>query len=315
MDNLKFLLMGILFIAIFISIYEIFHYKILKNISLGILSKTEEEYEKRKNEKEELRILEGNYKETRFLNKLDILIERSGVKKTFKFLNAEMYIIINLLICCIGLLVGIFILDYWLWGLIIDIVSVMILYGILIFLEGINYTKIDKEMLTFLNLLENFSATEDDIVQIINNTYVFLKDPLKSYLRDFSLEVQSTGNIEAEFRKLENKIENEKLSSFIRNIEICSRHEANYREIIQDARASVQEYLRAKEKRKAIISNGRVEILVCIAMSVLIICLFTSLTPNLFSLLKDSLIGNLIMLYNVIVLSILAWNVIKFDKN
>lgn len=307
--------MVILFLLIFALIYQIFRFKVFNRISNGILNKAEFEYEKRKSEKEELRILEGNFKETRFLNKLDSLLEQSGIKKKFKFINAEIYIVLNIFMCLIGFLIGIFILNYWLWGLIIDIVAVIVFYGALKFLQGINYTKIDREMLTFLNLLENFSATEDDIVQIINQTYRYLQNPLKEYLMDFSIEVQSTGNMAIAFRKLEAKIENEKLSSFIRNIEICSRHEANYREIIEDERSSMQGYLRAKQKRKAINQNGRIEIFVCIAMSILIICIFTSLTPNLFNILKNSFTGNLILLYNVVVLGILGWNMISFDKN
>lgn len=315
MTNLLLVLEILLFISIFLFINKLFKYKILENLSKSIVDKTESEYEKRKAEIEELRIIEGNFKETRFINKLDLILERSGAKKRFKFLNAEIYIIINLILSCIGFIIGFFILNYWLIGAIIAFFITIIMYGILLFFQDKNYKKTDEEMITFLNLLGNFSSADDDIVQIIGKTCKYLDNPLREYLMDFYDEVSATGNTTNAFRKLELKIQNEKLSSFIRNIEICSRHEANYREIIDDARRSIQDYLRAKQQRKAIIQNGKIEILTCIVINIATLFIFKSITPNILSILKDNLIGNIILVYNAVVLCTLAWNMITFDKN
>lgn len=315
MTNLLLALEILLFISVFIFINKLIKYKVIESVSKSIVNKTETEYEKRKAEIEELRIIEGNFKETRFINKLDLLLERSGAKKRFKFLNAEIYIIINLILSCIGFIVGLFALNYWLIGAIIAFFITIIMYGILLFFQDKNYKKTDEEMITFLNLLGNFSSADDDIVQIIGKTCKYLDNPLREYLMDFYDEVSATGNTMNAFRKLELKIQNEKLSSFIRNIEICSRHEANYREIIDDARRSIQDYLRAKQQRKAIIQNGKIEIFTCIVINIATLFIFKSITPNILSILKDNLIGNIILAYNAVVLCTLAWNMITFDKN
>lgn len=315
MINLLLVLEIMLFISVFIFINKFIKYKIIENISKKIIDKTELEYEKRKLAKEELRIIEGNYKETKFINKLDLLLDISGAKKKFKFLNAEIYIIINLILGCLGFIIGTVFLHYWLIGLVVAFFITMIMYGILLFLKEKNNKKIDEEMITLLNLLGNFSSADDDIVQIIGKTYKYLENPLREYLMDFYDEVSVTGNTINAFRKLELKIQNEKLSSFIRNIEICSRHEANYREIIDDARRSIQDYLRAKQKRKAIIQNGKIEIITCIVINIATLFIFKSITPNILSILKNNLIGNLILVYNAVVLCTLAWNMITFDKN
>ena len=308
----------ILFVSIMSFIYFLMKYisenKLVNKTTNKIFDAAETSYSKRKHKKEAQRIEEGNVQNKSFINSIDLLIERSRIKEKLPFLNTEVYISLNIIISMIAFLAGILIVHYWLIGIVCAMFSIIALYAILYIISGINYEMIDKDALTFLNIMENYSGTNDDIVTIMGRTYPYLKNPLKKYVEEFYNECNSTGDLTMAFSNLELKIENERIRDIVRNIEICSRHEANYKEIIEDSRDTLKDYLKSKQNRKAIINNGRLEILMCIVMCFIVLVVFKSFVPDLVHILQANLIGTLILLYNVIVIGIIAKGMISFDK-
>jgi hypothetical protein len=288
--------------------------KIVGNAATKIFTVTETSYSKRKQKKEQLRLEEGNVKDESFINNIDLLIERSHIKEKIPIFNTEIYISLNIILAFTGFILGINLANYWLVGVILGMGFVIILYAILYMISGFNYERIDKDVLTFVNIMDNYSETNDDIITIMGKTYPYLSNPLKQYIEDFYNEATSTGDIKTAFRKLEFKIENERIRDIIRNIEICSRHEANYQEIIRDTRDTLKDYLKAKQQRKAIMNNGRIEILMCLVLSIVMTYVFSSFVPNMFYRLRNDFVGNVILIYCVIIIGITIWNVISFDK-
>jgi hypothetical protein len=288
--------------------------KIVGNTATKIFTVTENSYSKRKQKKDKLRLEEGNVKDESFISNIDLLIERSHIKEKIPFFNTEMYISLNIILAFTGFLIGVNLANYWLVGVILGMGFVIILYSILYIISGINYERIDKDVLTFVNIMDNYSETNDDIITIMGKTYPYLSNPLKQYVEEFYNEATSTGDIKTAFRKLEFKIENERIRDVIRNIEICSRHEANYQEIIRDTRDTLKDYLKAKQQRKAIINNGRMEIVMVLILSVVMTYVFSSFVPNLFYKLRNEFIGNVILIYCVVIMGITIWNIISFDK-
>jgi Flp pilus assembly protein TadB len=308
----------LLLLSIVVFIYQLMKYindnNIIGNTATKVFNITEFSYNKRKKNKEKIRIEEGNVKDKSFINNIDLLIERSHIKEKLPFFNTEIYISLNIILAFTGFIIGSILARYWLVGVIIGMLLIIALYSILYIISGINYEKIDKEVLTFVNIMENHSGTNDDILTIMEKTFPYLRNPLKEYIEKFCDESTRTGDITTAFRKLELKIENERVRDIIRNIEICSRHESNYQEIIRDTRDTLKEYLKSKQQRKAIIDNGRMEMISCLIMSAVMIYIFNSFISNLIFRLKSDVFGNLILIYCVIIIGITIWNMIAFDK-
>lgn len=278
-----------------------------------LYSNTEEKYSKRKDEKERFYLEEGNKSKESFFYGFDLLIERSGLRKKYSFLTTEIYIGLTVVLSVIGYILG-SIFGGMILGAIVITFIVVISYGVLYIKAGTTYEKIDEETIPFINLLENYAGSDSDIVNIMGHVYPYLNDPLKSYIESFYIEATASGDYQKTFMNLENKIESVRLKSIIRNIEICSRHEANYEVIIKDERRSLRNYSKAKEKRKQIIRKGRNDIISCLAMGGILIMMISSFAPTLFGNLINTTVGNMILLYCIIVLGMCAYNFIAFDK-
>lgn len=309
-----FIIKGILFLLLFTTIFLFINYVKENYTNNDIYELVERKYLKRKSEKEQIRIEMGNVKEKTFLGKMDLLIERSGIRKKIHFFNTESYMIINIVLIFASMIFGIIKYKFWIIGIVFSVIAVLILYLILTIMANVNYERIDKEVMTFINILENYSGTNDDITLIMEKTYPFIKEPLSSYIHEFCNDVYTRGDLQEAFRRFEARIENERIKDIIRNLEICSRHEANYKEIIKDSRETLKDYLAAKEERKSIIKNKRIEITMCIVVSGVILSICKSFVPNIWQLLKTTFIGNVILLYCITVITICISNIIGFDK-
>lgn len=309
-----FIIKGILFLLIFVTIFLFINYVKEYYTNNDIYELVERKYLKRKSEKEQIRIEMGNVKEKTFLGKMDLLIERSGIRKKIHFFNTESYMIINIILIFASMIFGIIKYKFWIVGIVFSVIAVLILYLILTIMANVNYERIDKEVMTFINILENYSGTNDDITLIMEKTYPFIKEPLSSYIQEFCNDVYTRGDLQEAFRRFEARIENERIKDILRNLEICSRHEANYKEIIKDSRETLKDYLTAKEERKSIIKNKRIEITMCIVVSGVILYICKSFVPNIWQLLKTTFTGNVILLYCITVITICISNIIGFDK-
>lgn len=311
---IKALLLLVLTYLIYSSIKYIQQSKAIEKSVVKMFSVTEQSYKTRRDIEEARRLEDGNQEKQSFVFKIDLMIERSGLRKKIPFINTELYIGTTVVLATLGYIVATTISGIWLLGAAVVMATIILSYGLIYVLSGIAYEKVDKTILPFVNILENYSGTNDDIVSILGKTYPYLENPLREHIEDFYNAVNSSGDTTRAFRNLEAKIENERFKDIIRNIEICSRHEANYQEIIKDTRITLMDYLEAKQKRKAIINQGRIEILMSIGLCSIMVVMFTGFVPNLFGMLVNSAIGNAILMYCIVVLGICLWNMIAFDK-
>ena len=271
-------------------------------------------YYERKQKEKKVQESVGNHNDISFLYKVDRMIDHSGMRNIIKGMNAELYIICSAVIYAIAS-----VCVYHLTGSFLIVISILFIlvvlsYIILYILSGIYYLGLEKELMTFLNLVENFSKTEKDIVQIFKKTLYYVRDPLKTLVSDFCSEAESSGNVHAAFDNIIYRIEHVKCREIMRNFQVCSKYEANYDTVVKDIRASMIDYLEIRNERKSIINNARAEIVILIAAAAGIIALFSEITSGLSALLIETFIGNIIIFYCCIVLVICIVLMITFDK-
>lgn len=163
--------------------------------------------------------------------------------------------------------------------------------------------QIENQMLSFMNLIENFSAADDDIVNICDRANQYMEEPLKEIINDFVMEARLYGDLDAAFDKTATKLKGTKLREVFQNLKICSHHTTDYAEVIGDARSSVKEYLKSKVVRKAVINSARVDLAaLVIAGDIILKILNEFLSRHVFAMLGESFIGIVIMLYCAVIL-------------
>jgi hypothetical protein len=132
-------------------------------------------------------------------------------------------------------------------------------------LSGIRNRKIEAEMLQFMNIIDNFSKTSDDLIEILERSSRYIDDPLGSQIYDAVQEARNTGDTLLALQDLQNTVQNKHFKMLIRNLETSSRFENNYSDIVEDCRNVFHEYIRAQKEKRSLRLNGMIEVLIMVA--------------------------------------------------
>ncbi len=317
MDTIMLLLRILLIMFLIVFVHRLIDYiksnRAIEKTAIRISKAADEKYNKRKEERERIYLEEGNQEDESFFYRLDLIIERSGLRYKFKNLTTEIYLTLVITLTLVG-----FIVASKLGGILLGVAAITVIivfsYGVIYILSSKNHEKIDDSIIPFINLLENYATSDSDIVNIMGNVCQYLEDPLRSYIEEFCDEAITSGNPSKAFMNLEVKIANRRLKSIIRNLEICSKNEANYDVIIQDERRALRNYSKSRAKKKELFHKGRSEVFKCLLINAMIIIMFSTVAKELINGLLYSRIGNVILLCWIIVLGMCAWYFIEIDK-
>ena len=302
-----------LFLLAAINAYRIIKFWLDNKITKIVIDNFEESYDKRCSKSDKQKLVEGNIEETNILRSLDIMINRSGIREKYSFFTTEVFITLTIVIVISTYFLSKFINNYWGFNLLIAMFAGLACYFSIYYLSGISYEKIDSQITNFINYLENFASTNVDIVTIIEKTSFYMEDPLKSYLEKFVRESRQ-GKIKLAFQNLADKIENVKFQQLIKNLEIASRHEANYKEVVSESRIILKGYFKNKEKRKELIRNGRIELVMMLLISTLVLKMVTDITPNLANDIFTTTEGAIFVVIGIILIGACIWLFLRIDR-
>lgn len=258
----------------------------------------------------------GMSKERGIITKIDRLIDESGWRNVYSYLSSELYISICVLIFFAA--TGIcYIFTYKISiSLCIGIMSVFIWWLVLYISAISRYKKIENQLMIFINLLQNYSKTSDDLVDIISKCGNYLEEPLKFSVLQFQWEATHTGEIETALSHLKEQLPHRKLREIIQNLDMCRRHEANYEEVINDMRVSVQHYIKSHEECNNIRKSAKANILVMMIVGIIIIRLVNGFVDGgVFKLLCSNVIGIIIIIYIAVLCVAGIWQFIKLDRD
>lgn len=259
----------------------------------GFLRYANEATEKRIKEEERLQREQGNREKKNAFYRMDEMLIVSGLKKKFPFLTVE----VVLLFLSIMFLV-IWVLATELLGSIILGAAACGVAGLFIkllvtMLIRMRQNKIEDSIMNFANLLENYARSSDDIVSIFHKISIYLEEPLKSAIEQCYVETYTTGDFAAACNHLDVSIGNRYFSDMLANIEICSRHKANYEEVIHGNKEIIRKYLSERDVQKEIVNQARLEIgLMLIISGWTLYILLEMLSAKAIQLLLGSAIGN-----------------------
>lgn len=317
--NAIILLKVCLFFAVGLTAFLLLSYlrehKVLAVVAGTVFQKAKEQEEDRQSEQQKLILIEGRQEKTNLLYKMDLLVLQSNIRKVLPFASTEILLIFTVGLAAIGFMAVTSISGTWIFGILGFVGVCFLVYMVLYFMALSNYRKTEESLMTFINLLENYSSMEDELIAIFSRIQTFLTEPVKSAVEQCCIEAEMTGDKSRAIRNLEKRIEHEKFKELVRNLEICSRYEANYGEVIKDSRSLLREYLAAVKERKAILNNARVEIAMIIACCGVVFWMMNDFTETgILSLLLGSTAGNIILAYCILIVLYAIWTV-AFDRH
>lgn len=307
-----FLMLGVTAFLLFSYLKE---HKVLSEMAESVYERAKAQEAERQSEQQTLLLIEGRQEKVGFLYKLDLLVLQSNIKKYIPFASTEILLVTGVLLAAAGFAVVTSLTGTWIFG-VLGFVGVMaVLYIILYLMAMSNYQKTEESLMTFINLLENYSNIEDELIAIFARISPFLTEPVKTAVEDCCMEARLTGERRLAIRNLEKRIEHEKFKELVRNLEICSRYEANYAEVIKDSRSLLREYLAAVKERKSILNNARIEIAMILGCCGMVFWMVSGFTKDgIMTVLLGSMAGNVILLYCILMVLYALWTV-AFDRH
>lgn len=312
--NTIILLKVCLFLALGLTAFLLLSYlkehKVISSVAETLYEKAKAQEAERQTEQRKLILVEGRQEKTNLLYKLDLLVLQSNIRKFIPFASTEILLVMTIILSAAGYAGVAYLTSKWIFGMLVFVGVGFLCYMVLYFMALSNYRKTEESLMTFINLLENYSSMEDELIAIFSRIQTFLTEPVRSAVEQCCIEAEMTGDKGRAIRNLEKRIEHEKFKELVRNLEICSRYEANYGEVIKDSRSLLREYLAASKERKAILNNARVEIAMIIGCSGIVFWMMNDFTQaGIMTVLLGSMAGNIILAYCILMILYAVWTV------
>ncbi|UZQ48827.1 type II secretion system F family protein [Clostridium kluyveri] len=296
-----------LFISIFIEIRE-------KKYLNKILDDVSKVYNERQKVREAKFLYEGSTSDKKFIDKIDELVERSRIKTIIPFITSELLIAGTLVLAFVSAFLFNKYFGFWLYTVAVFASVIFIVVFTLKYMEKRTFNKIDKQLLVYINTLKNLCSSNNDIVVIIEKSIDYVEEPIKEYLEQFVFECRKGIPVYKAFRNLEDKVENKRFKQLIKNLAICSKHEANYEKIIKKSKVILKHYFEEKERRTKAVNSGRSIIVITLFMGLFTLNILQSFSGNLLDTLKTTLVGNVLLGYFLIVLIYATYKFITLDN-
>lgn len=160
----------------------------------------------------------------------------------------------------------------------------------------------EKELMPFLNIVDNFSKSEQDLFQIFELAVPYLKGPIKSAIGECSQYAASTGNRMEAIRDLLYRVEHPKFREIVQNLEICSKNDGNYGAIMQDMREGLSSYLSNRKEEAGIWKQGQIQMIVILCLGIPMVTMLSVVTQVPLSELAHNLFGRIIIGYWIVLL-------------
>lgn len=249
---------------VFYTIWSLMNYfkyhSRMKKTLLSLYTQMSDQEKSRAEEERRQREIHGERHKRDFLAVLDERLAYSGIKDKFRWMTTEMYLIIVILITCIMSTVLVVLRGpvYGLLTVIIVILSFELIINTMIVSRN---KKTESIMLQFMNIVDNFSKTSDDLITILEKSSRYIDEPLSSQIYDAVIEARNSGDTLLVLQELQDKVKNKHFKILIRNLEISSRYETNYSDIVEDCRDIFHDYIKSEKEKRNIRINGLMEII------------------------------------------------------
>lgn len=260
---LVYMLYAYLYALVFYMVYSMLNYfkyhSRMKATLQSLYNQMSEQEKMRADEERRQRDLHGAGTKVDFLGRLDERLAYSGIKDKFKWMTTEIYLLFVIMVVVLVVTVVVLIKGV-LWGIVSGILTVLVLDLMLVLVVARRNASTESVMLQFMNIIDNFSKTSDDLISIMEKSSRYVDAPLGPQIYDAVIEAKNSGDTVQAIQSLQDKVKNKHFKVLMRNLEISSRYEANYSEIVEDCRDIFHNYIKSEKEKRNIRLNGLAEI-------------------------------------------------------
>lgn len=240
----------------------------------------------------------------------------SRIDKIFTFLTPELWLAIIIMFGLFVFLVSLIFIEDFSLNVILGIVAA----GLLIFCEMMlsmsNYQKVDKDLIQFLNMLGSYSLTAQEVTATFRKVARFMNDPLRTVLIECYEEARTSGKPEEALNNMAAKIEHPQFHEIIKNVEIAINYDADFTTVVKSNRQILQNYMSSKQERKALASDGMVNMFVmALALIGCVYFMGQLLGIDIWAELFGSLIGRIALIIEAICFLAMFWKIYTVNKS
>lgn len=235
-------------------------------------------------DKDEKRVLEAEAERRRYgttsgsgkggaaagiLKKLDDRLIYSELSVRHGWLNASVYLIGSMILAAVFFLTGLLLVNA-LTGALLAAAAVAAPYVYVCRLADKNYHNTELQLSFFINLVASNAAASGDILTVLELSAAHATNPVKGAVYRALSTAKISGRAEDAVWQLTREIEHPIFVNFIRNLDICAKHDADFRSVAKDFALQAEQSVAALERLRAIFDNARNEILLMTAVGVVL---------------------------------------------
>lgn len=226
-------------------------------------------------------VLRGMGAKKNLLERFDELIAYSGLGDVkFKFrdkrgnihiyrITSEICISAYLVLMALVFLVGIRVFRNVLFAAILMAVVTLMLYIALQIACHQRNKSIEAQMIKFLNLLDNFSTFNADLVEVLRQCATYLNGTLSALLWDAVHEIRTSGNIVISLRHLQDRVSSKYFKQLVYNLALACNFETNYTDVVKDIREIYKVYTKHDKEKASVKFAGALQTVLLIGVGIM----------------------------------------------
>lgn len=203
------------------------------------------------------------------LRKLDDRLIYSEVSVQHTWMNASVYFIGTVIAAAVVFLAGMLLVNMLFGGMLALAVAV-VPYAYLSHLADRNYHNTELQLQFFINLVASNSVASSDILTVLEMSAAYTTNPIKGAVYRAISTARLSGKPDDAIWQLTREVEHPIFVNFIRNLDICAKHDADFRAVAKDFAVQAEQSVASLEKLRAIFDNSRNEILLMTGVGVLL---------------------------------------------
>lgn len=309
---------AVMFVILFAVVLFIVQYEYKHNRIAAIKAKIKadmQEQERLRNEEYKKQFeLEGETDKKTRMQKLMKMLVDSGLKERFPELTGELFLLFyGIIVAAVGV-VGFALTRSFVFTLIFVIVAAVAVYVTIELKISSNYAATEREIIKFVNLLENVSHTEGNIAEMLGRTVPYISEPLKSSVEKCYFEIKSTGDVSAALSHLTERTNHKKLREVFNSLRICALHNEDYEEVIAEERESIRMYIAYRKERQQIKRSSLIDMAIMGVAGVAIVYALSTMVDNCSYLVFHTFAGQGILAVIIGTLVYGIWITVKQDR-
>lgn len=270
---------------------------------------------RRRQTERQLKALYGEIDKRDRLTYIEENIRYSGLSRKYQFITPEIVLLFMIFVIAFLAVTGVF---FKINGYLIFAVGIIFFMALDIGFKSMRNKRMKKtedELLTFINAVDGYAGMSDDIIHVLDNAsgMLDLESPLRHEIAFAVSAARNSGQESAALSMLMANIEHPFFKTFIRNLEISSRNNANYKDIVAESRGLLKNYTENTKRLENIYNNGRVYMLLMAAVCVVAVSFTAALLKmtvmKLIKTISGYGMGMILILFTVIVFAVSLYNV------